>query len=195
MAKEGTGKRERFLKYMHAMGELFDKALSEHTVSLYWEALKDYSDQDIMKAFNVAAKSCRFFPKPVDLIECIDGEKSDKSLLAWEKVYKAISGVGAYESVQFDDPAIHSCIELMGGWPQLCQCKVDEIKWKQKEFENLYRVMSKREDHSGYLPGIFETDNAARGFKVPTNVKMIGERGEVLGIAGKELKAIEEAAV
>ncbi len=195
MAQEAAGREERFLKYMHTCSEMYNTSLSEGVISAYWETMKEYSDQEIMRAFNMAFKTCRFFPKPVDLIECIDGEKSDKSLLAWEKVYKAISGVGAYESVQFDDPAIHSCIELMGGWPQLCQCKVDEIKWKQKEFENLYRVMSKREDHSGYLPGIFETDNAARGFKVPTNVKMIGERGEVLGIAGKELKAIEEAAV
>jgi len=57
-----------------------------------------------------------------------------KDVIAWtEKVRKAIVSVGAYQSVQFDDPAIHSCIELMGGWSELCATRTDELKWKQKE--------------------------------------------------------------
>lgn len=39
---------------------------------------------------------------------------------AWVKVRMAIREHGAYASIQFDDPVIHSCVEAMGGWPFLC---------------------------------------------------------------------------
>lgn len=183
-------KYERFLKYMHRIAELFDRELSESVISLYWEALKDNSDQDIMKAFNLAVKSCKFFPKPAELIEFIEGDNKDQGLLAWEKVYKAIRSVGSYQSVRFDDQAIHSCIELMGGWPMLCQSRVDEMKWKQKEFEALYKVMVKRGDHKPCLPGIAELQNGAKGYGIQPPV-FIGERGEVKQL--KNVKALKGA--
>ena len=99
------------------------------------------------------------FPKPAELLEFVNGDTGDRSLLAWEKVRKAIVSVGAYQSVRFDDPAIHSCIELMGGWPELCATRVTELKWKQKEFETAYKVMAKQRTHSEKLCGIVETQN------------------------------------
>lgn len=192
MAAERTTKRERFLNYMHSMAELFERQLSEQVVSLYWETLKGYSDQDIMRAFNQAVKTCRFFPKPAELIECAQGNKSEQAILAWEKVYKATSSVGSYESVKFDDPAIHSCIEMMGGWPELCLIKPDEMKWKQKEFERLYAVMEKRNSHTDHLPGIIEQQNSVRGFDQPAQVKMIGEFGKVRELETVRRKAIAE---
>jgi hypothetical protein len=174
------GKREHFLKYMATLGELFDKQISESMLELYWEILKDFSEQEIMKVFNLAGRHCKFFPKPAELLEILEGDKQDQAVLAWEKVYKATSSIGAYESVQFDDPVIHSCIKLMGGWVELCRVKTDEMKWKQKEFEKLYSVFSQRSSHPKYLVGITEHENSMRGFNVELNPKIIGRvKGEL----------------
>ena len=67
-------------------------------------------------------------------------------------------------SVKFDDPVIHSVIESMGGWEALCSIENAEMKWKRKEFENLYPIMAKREAHPDRLIGMCDRQNLARGF-------------------------------
>ena len=186
--------KKKFGQYMTALSETFDKEISTVLSKVYWNALDQYTDEQFENAVNTAIVKCKFFPKPAELIELVSGDQGERSLLAWEKVRKAIVGVGAYQSVQFDDPAIHSCIELMGGWPELCMTRQDELKWKQKEFESAYRVMSKQRNHPEKLCGIVEVQNNARGFirEIPAPV-MIGERGKIKQLESPKanLKAIK----
>jgi len=85
--------------------------------------------------------------------------------------------------VRFDDPVIHAVIEAMGGWVRLAgDMKADEEKWKQKEFERLYQVLSKnpRDNVPSYLPGLCEIQNAANGYDITSNPVMIGNERKQL---------------
>ena len=75
--------------------------------------------------------------------------------LAWEETVKIVNRIGGFDSVQFDDHIIHSVIEVMGGWTQLCydlyNINEEEKKYKQREFRRLYFVLSSKKKHPGFL--------------------------------------------
>lgn len=150
----------KFKEYMTMLCELHDKILSDMMKDLYWKVLEPFTDEECERAFKELIYSTRFFPKPVDLIEILQGKKQDQATLAWLEVLGAIKSIGHYKSVKFSNPVIHSVINAMGGWPELCMMETKDGKWKQKEFERLYDVMSLRGGkHPAYLPGAHENNN------------------------------------
>lgn len=161
MTKSDSG---RFSKAMLGLAEVFGAEISKTKIEIYFQALYDFPIDAIESAAAAAVKTLKFFPKPAELIELINGKSQDLSLLAWMQVTKAIDSCGAYKSVKFADQAIHSCIEHLGGWVDLCNVPDEEMVWKQKEFERLYVLLSKRQEHSSHLAGIFEISNSANGF-------------------------------
>jgi len=165
---------EMFRNYMTMLGELFDKEISDVLKSAYWQALDPYADIDVEAAFKRLVTTAKFFPKPAEIIEAIRGPQQDRAVLAWAKVNQAVKDHGPYASVRFDDPAIHSTLELMGGWAQFQDCSLDEWKWRQKEFERLYPMMVRRGNHPESLPGICEIENVGRGYESPSAV-MVGD--------------------
>ncbi len=104
--------------------------------------------------------------------------------MAWIEVLETVKRVGHYQSVRFSDPVIHAVIDVMGGWVRLGDMKVDDEKWKQREFERLYEILSKnpRDRMPEYLPGLSEIQNAASGYEVKQEIISIGN--ERLQIAG-----------
>ncbi len=162
--------KQQFSEFMAAIGEIFDKEISVTLRKIYWETLKPYPDDQCKRAFELALTTLKFFPKPSELLELVNGKPGELATLAWLRVDQAVKRVGPYESVDFaDDRAINSTIEAMGGWPGLCNIDQKEWKWKQKEFENLYSVMAQRKngDHPKSLPGVVEIENTGRGFLIP----------------------------
>ena len=172
-----------FKNFMTLLGELFDKRLSTALKNMYWVTLKPHSDAKCKKAFELALTTCKFFPKPSELLELVNGNQGEQASLAWLRVHEAVKNVGPYESIDFtDDRAINSTIEGMGGWVQLCQVTLDEWKWKRIEFEKLYPTMAQRKNggHPESLPGIVEIDNTGRGFVVPDVKRITNPAGEPL---------------
>ena len=43
---------------------------------MYWVALDPYGDEETERAFQEAARRCKFFPKPAELIELIEGSST-----------------------------------------------------------------------------------------------------------------------
>ena len=156
--------KTKFSEFMTIIAEMFEKTPSKAILEVYWKSIGPYSDDDCVKAFNEIIVKSRFFPKPVDIIETIRGTGTNRATGAWIKVLGTLRGVGSYQSVQFDDPVIHSVIETMGGWPEMGNLLVDDEKWKQREFEKLYPIMEKRGNHPTHLSGKFELDNTAKGY-------------------------------
>lgn len=159
------------------IAEMLDKTLSEGLIELYFKTLKDLSLDQIRSAINHIANTATFFPKPVDFRNATGGNRDLQALTAWEKTRKAVRKVGRYESVQFNDPLIHSVISLMGGWEDFCSCEgYDGEKWQQHDFEKMYKTMvGVNRDHPEYLPGMSELDNSARGFDIRKPVLIGGE--------------------
>lgn len=165
----------KFKEYMATICELFDKSLSKLLTDLYWKVLEPYTDEQCEKAFKEIIYSSRFFPKPADFIEAIEGTKKDRATEAWLDVLETIKRVGNYQSIRFADASIHSVVNAMGGWPELCRMTGDEVKWKQKEFERLYEVIGANGGgHPDYLPGTCEIENFRNGYDIKPDVINIG---------------------
>jgi len=160
--------RNRFAGLMAALAEVFDdrgRDLTEIKMRIYWEALKEFEIQDIERGVEKMLKGRIYpsFPKPAEIIQEIRGNSQDQGMMAWVDVRKAIERYGHSESVQFPNPVIHSVIEAMGGWVELCRSPRDELKWREKEFVRLYEVLSQSEEHPQYLAGQHEINNRAHG--------------------------------
>ena len=167
--------RKKYMEFMNGMAAVFDKEVNKILIDVYWKILEPYTDEQCEKALNTIITTSKFWPKPAELIEVIQGGKSENAVLAWIKTDKAVRNHGPYVSVKFDDPVIHGVIEILGGWPKFQDCTSDEWKWRQKEFERLYRIVEFRGgDRPEYLPGIIEIDNQARGYSHSLKVVMIG---------------------
>ena len=168
----------KFKEYMAMLCELHDKTLSKLLTDLYWKILKPYTNEQCEAAFKELIYSSKFFPKPADFKDILCGKIKNIATEKWLDVLRAVSVIGNYKSVRFADPVIHSVINAMGGWQQLCMMQKDEEKWKQKEFERLYEVISQRGGkHPEYLPGAHEMENARTGYNIKQEIVEIGFDG------------------
>jgi len=152
----------QFNKIFTPLGIIFEKSVSKELVKIYYELLKGYSDEQIDRALNITAKTCKFFPKPAEIIETIEGNQSEKSLLAWEKVKRGIEEAGVYQSVIFDDLVIHKVIDSLGGWISIFEIEGD-LTWYQKDFERLYQAYNNKpqllQNTPKKLLGLIEIEN------------------------------------
>lgn len=171
---------QKFAELMSVLTEVFDdgRPPSKLKMEVYYKALVQFDILSIEKAVKglIFTRTTASFPKPAEIIQEIQGTASNRATLAWIKVIEAVRRIGNYESVQFDDPIIHSVFKFWGGWSVTVNDDWDEskLKWKQAEFEKLYATMSQDNSHPKYLPGKCEIDNAARGFDIKPEIIKIG---------------------
>jgi hypothetical protein len=136
---------EKFGQNMTGLAEtLGAPPLSEMSLEMYARALERFSDEEITRAIMKAAATCRWMPKPVELVDLISGGKQTpeaRALLAWEQVYSAIGDHGAHKSMFFTDGRISRVIRLMGGWVQVCQWPEKDMKWHRKDFLEAYKSL------------------------------------------------------
>ena len=171
-----------FIKILTGLAAMFDRPLTVLIRDMYFTALDDLTIEQLNTAGNQIARTATFFPKPVDFRNAINGNQDEAAIAAWEKVLKGKSKAGQYQSVQFDDPVIHTVIKLMGGWGAVCRLEGhDDEKWQRIDFEKTYKAMQgSNKDHPVYLPGAAEVQNAAKGFPTKKEVLAIGEKVELL---------------
>ncbi len=149
---------------MTLLGEAFDSPPSKEKIEIYWRALRDLSigalERGCINVLNT--KKFSTFPLVAEIRAAISG---NDGLKAWILARKAVSKHGAYMSVIFPDPVIHSVVEAMGGWKAFCYCTDKERPFKQKEFERLYEVMKEGNRHPEKCIGIHEISNSASGYR------------------------------
>lgn len=163
---------------MNATDELTKgKPRSVEALSLMFSALKDYALGEIQGAMLQCAKTKPFSPALSDVMQALDGNASDKSLIAWRNLEKALV-LHSGDSVQFPDPAYHYAIEHFGGWARLARKwgEMTERDWGflEKDFRRLYELGLKnaswtdeKEQQPLYLVGCWELENRYRGEKYP----------------------------
>ena len=162
-----------FKEYMTGLGELHQRNITDVIKNMYWKILAPYTDEQCKQAFEIVIRECSFFPKPSELLKYIAEKQEDKAITSLNLVVYAVEHVGNYTSVKFPDPAIHSVIEMLGGWPKFCTATEEEWVWLKKDFLKFYPTLAKKQTHSDYLPGQFEIDNMARGSKWYEKPKLI----------------------
>lgn len=154
------------------LAEVFDREVTEMMLLGYVQALSDLSLDEIRQSVQRSLRTCKFFPKPVELIELARGRTDDLATIAWTIVDRTAS-FGAYRSVDFEDKAINAAIRSMGGWPHLLSLGGDEFhKWARLRFMESYEAY-RRQDHVGDsgdpLIGLGEGDSATN----PIHVKCL----------------------
>lgn len=115
----------------------YRQPVSEFTMSVWWQACQPYTLEQVSKALTAHAtdpERGQFAPKVADLVRILSGTHTDRAALAWGKAHEAMSAVGAYTDVVFDDPAIHAAVEDCGGWPKMCRTDVKELSYLQHRF-------------------------------------------------------------
>lgn len=162
-----------FMKLLAGVHDFYGKDLTEFAVSVWWQACKECDLSQVSRAFSdhlMDATDGKWMPKPADLVRQLKGTKEDRSRLAWAKVLDAAQRVGAYSDVVFDDPAIHACIEDLGGWPIVCRTGYDELPHLERRFCDVYRAYS--------MPGRLE--------RWPT--RLVGQSGLENRLKGREVQ-------
>ncbi len=154
---------ELFFEGMAALGETFGVEITGIKLKVYKMALGEYDDDRIRQAMGLALKTCKFFPKPVELIELIEGKKDDQAALAWEALLDTAQRVGQYQSVLFEDGRIARAVRLLGGWQTCCQWKTDELKFLRIDFIKLFGTMAGHPEPE-VLDGIAAVNASAHGF-------------------------------
>ena len=117
--------------------------VSEFTLSVWWQACQPFDLEQVSKALttHVTDPECgQFAPKVADIVRVLAGTKTDRAMLAWGRAHEAMSSVGAYTDVVFDDPAIHAVVEDLGGWPKVCRTEIKDLSYLQHRFCEAYRA-------------------------------------------------------
>jgi hypothetical protein len=135
---------------------------SKFIVGLFWNACQPFELEQVTKALNTHccdAERGVFSPKVADIVRVLSGTVTDRAALAWGKVLEAMSSVGAYSDVVFDDPAIHAAIEDCGGWTKVCRSQTDELSYLQHRFCQSHKAYTGR--------GTFEYQRRLMGDRSP----------------------------
>ena len=115
-----------FLEAMTGMGEVFGKSLSKVGLDMYYSALSEMGELEFKKACVRIMQNHKYesFPKPAEFL----GSDEHMGLKALLELEKAMSSVGAYQSVMFSDQTIMEVVDrLPGGWIGICRMSNEEI--------------------------------------------------------------------
>ncbi|NJR44238.1 hypothetical protein HC761_02045 [bacterium] len=120
----------------------------------------------------------QFPPKPADVLRHAQGNSAANAALAWGRVVNAMARVGAYQSVDFNDAAIHAAVRDLGGWPLLCASPMEERPFFQKRFEAAFKAYAALADFEApsELPGLTAQDWVLAGLPPPEPVLIAGVR-------------------
>lgn len=155
---------DTFAKAMTVLAESLGGDLSAGSMQAYFRALDDLPIEQVEYGMSECLKSCRFFPKPVEIREAVEGSSGDQALSAWQQVEQAFKKAGYWTSVLFENGAIARAVEhVFGTWVECSQYLHSEspemIRAKQKQFEAVYRQASRGDRTPRYMRGYCEANN------------------------------------
>lgn len=173
-------RKQDFFQMVADVMSYYKQDTSEFMLNVFWDACKELEFEAVSKAFNAHAKDPdkgQFAPKVADIVRLLQGTKTDRSMIAWGKVYEAMCSVGAYSDVCFDEAAINAAVNDCGGWPKMCRTSMDELSYLQHQFCKSYAAYSGRSDFEYPRLLVGESGSVAlyakRGLNVP-KPRMIG---------------------
>lgn len=179
--------RTKFGQAMVVMAEVFGETLSELRLGAYFESLRRFDLAQVEGGIVTATARAgqKFMPKPGEIAEAIEGPGASRALLAWNRVERAMANVGSYESVDFQDSALHAVLDRLGGWVAVCdwrEFRPLDMSFKAKDFMTLYDLLSTR-DHGpriDYLPGRVQLQRGKDGW-----LKRFGVEPRIIGLDGR----------
>ena len=158
-------KKDCFAKGMTLLQNYYDHQLSNERYSIYWDNLKEISDNEFLLTVNNIINNSDFEPttkKPFPLLKDFHNNSKggiNRAISVIGHVRRAINVFGRYQSVNFGDKAIHAMIEHYGGWVELCSWAMNEWLIKEKQMIETYLAAKKSGEGSDYVAGLHEITN------------------------------------
>ena len=187
-----TQDKSRFASSLMAMATVFDKPVTPQLTEIYFRALDGFTADEVEHGISKACSTLKFFPKPVELIECItggSGNLADKAMIEACRVLEAIKSIGTYSTVCFDDAVTQAVIvQQFGGWAKFADMLEENEKWFVKDFVSGYQAFARQNvRHYGALPGISHAQNALTGREREEKPIYIGdvEKAKAIHAQGK----------
>jgi len=176
---------EQFEQIIGVMNETFgdsSRPISDLKMNFYFKTLSDLTIEQLNDASIILAntKTIHTFPTPAEIRQAVEGNPQDKAAVAFDKLIGAVRCVGPYQTVIFDDPAIHAFIQSYGGWEEICDKTVDDWKYMRNEFIRGYNGFTGRTDVPLQLTGIHDAVNRAKGWSHRIPPSIIGDRAKAL---------------
>jgi len=148
----------------------FGHHVEEMVYKIYWHGLQRMPDgafnmaiRNIIKDFRPTSQVP--FPLISDFLKYCGVAGEIRAQKVVTILIKAITEVGAYESVDFRDPYLHLTIIRFGGWPAICTWDSKEWDINYQRFIEAYKtVMLYGECSSSHLIGITERENQLKGY-------------------------------
>jgi len=144
-----VNEKQKFYAMVSDVMSYYRQDTSAFMLALFWDACKGFEFEQIARAMNQHAKDAErgvYPPKVADIVRALEGTSTDRAGIAWGKVLGAISAVGAYQDVVFDDPAIHAAIVDCGGWTKVCRGEVAELSYLQHRFCQAHKTYTERRE-------------------------------------------------
>jgi hypothetical protein len=180
--------KPQFAQLLTRVHAYYRQDLTDDIIDMWWAGLERYELEQVSRAMSAHAsdpEAGKFCPRIADLVRVLQGTATERAVMAWAKVHEAMSRVGAYQDVVFDDPAIHAVIEDLGGWPKVCRTPLKELSILQHRFSEAHRAYVARGefDYPRRLPGDRSPDSeyAKKGLPPPQPL-MVGDRRACLAV-------------
>jgi hypothetical protein len=159
---------EDFAGLMALLAEVFGKDLTPQLVEIYFRALADFPIERIAAAIDEAVRRLKFFPKPTELIELIEGSPDDQAEQAWAQFWLALNRGGTHRSLNCEDVILAETIRRQyGSWADAWNIPRPEdnppgFQIHHRNFVSTYRDLARRpQPWDPYLIGQFEAANLA----------------------------------
>ena len=111
--------RPRLARFLAVLGETFGEPVSDLRAEAYFVALSDVTIEALEQS-GKAALNLRFFPRPADLRQLVEGSKEDAAELAWAAMLGEVRRVGYVGTPDLPAATMETIRGLWGSWAHLC---------------------------------------------------------------------------
>jgi hypothetical protein len=156
--------RERFGIALTGLAEIFNEPVSTPRMNAYFSALSDLSIDRVEAAVAQLMRTAKFFPKPIEIREALQGSTRDQAETAWRTFLKLVIEENYYPSLQVQDGTLAFAIEQFGGWIEANRRVNGASAEMLRAYENQFKVsyqLALQQGHcrSRYLVGFYEAAN------------------------------------
>lgn len=128
-----------FMEILLAACAVYDKPpMEKAALQLYWKTLSRFSVGQIESAVSLHIERSKFFPKPADLIEIIDGTASGDAHEIWARIISNLER-GRYDLSDYDEKA-QRALQAIGGIKQLGVTGYEVLDFKRTAFLTEYKA-------------------------------------------------------
>jgi hypothetical protein len=114
--------RKGFAELLLVLAETFNEPVSDVRARAYFQALRDLELEDLTIAANQwIARKGRFFPKPAELRELLEGATEDRGMGAWRELTEEIRRVGYYGTPKLSPATDEAMRATWGSWQAVCR--------------------------------------------------------------------------